>query len=294
MGQGREHVAIERIMFVHCSQLLDLLGFPFGWWCGVELPRADLFGDDDDGDVDLVAGPLEFSFDSNEWTRRLNAEAAGYPLTMPHGAIVTLTASKAVEEGHVVWPPSMDFIAGVEVKARKYTGGEWRPTYTGPKRNAVIGQLQALLERGMDVVTSFNICSTEPRTEPGTDTWLAAGAEARAALDAARPIFTPDELPGCGYAISVFGAVPQDSDGYAGAIISPRFLRTPIRNIRPDAERTWRARLRARLATMPKPRFIRSFILHCKRCGEWRHAPNATQEWNPCPCGAAALAEVVR
>ena len=78
LGSDRERVAIDRWCFGHFQELLAAVGLRRGWWCGFGLSRHDVFGIGD-GDVDIVAGPIELTWSPKNRKEVIREQAAKYP-----------------------------------------------------------------------------------------------------------------------------------------------------------------------------------------------------------------------
>ena len=162
LGQDREDTAIERWMYGHCAEVLSALGLPSGWWCGLWLQRDDIYGNGANGDIDLLAGPLELDFDETELAARVRAEASSRPLATDPGFIRNVAIMQAAQDGHVVWPPSVETVVACEVKASRFDGSAWRTTHLG-EHARVKGQLDGHLDQGVDRVALLHLCATKPR-----------------------------------------------------------------------------------------------------------------------------------
>ncbi|MGH7297375.1 MAG: hypothetical protein ACRELB_20735 [Polyangiaceae bacterium] len=283
LGQDREDVAIERWMFGHCEDLLAALGLPFGWWCGLWLVRDEVFADGDHGDLDLLAGPLDFDFDHDELEARVRDETRRRPLAQPPSLIRNSAIMRAAREGHVVWPPSMDTVVECEVKASYYDHAGWHRTHVGD-RVGVMGQLQYVRRHGVDRVALLHLGATTPRGSGPENPVLTAAKDVSDALASLPRIFDPAELPDCGYFAGLFGAMERAEEWFegvnSGLVVAQQATLNPLAN----RAAAWRERLRERLAALPRPTSLRTFVQRCDRCKGWRHAASATDEWSPCPC----------
>ena len=281
LHEARERTAIERWLFGHCDDFMSLMGLHSGWWCALSPLRTEVFGSGD-GDVDILAGPLDFDFDATEWKERLRVESSKHRLATDRSFIVRLATNSAAAEGHVTWPPRTDHTIAWEVKASRYSDAGWQTTHLNEGRR-VKAQLRLLLDRGVDRVGFLHLVATAPRDRRSGNTWLAAGRDVDSALATIAPIFDPNELPACAYLAAVLGAIDkgeEDFEGAAGATL----LQRPSTNPASATARTeWRERLRERLSSMPRPGALRTLVLRCERCGEWRHS-GISRGQAVCPC----------
>lgn len=289
-GEHREALALRRWLDPeHTGELLRALGLrgrPIaGWWCGLNLPRAELFAERADGDADLVAGVLEFDLTEDEWRDRLRASADRFALGAHPSNVENFAVLRAAADGRIVWPPRLDQMVACEVKASWYRTQRdpmWKATHVGERRR-VMGQLRYLLDHGVDRVAFLHLGATEPRGDPQGNPWIAAGRDALEAEAALEHVFDPAELPSCGYFATVMGAVhfaEEDFAGAGGALIP---IAPAQANPRATGSEAWRAALRERLGKLPRPPWPTAFVVACPSCGAW--AVTAATSTAECSCG---------
>ena len=277
--QEREGLLFERWLYLESAQFLQALGLPGRWWCGLFLDRADVFGTADSGDIDFIAGPLEFDLTPEAWVPYVKHEAAKCLLATQPSWYVAAAAQRAVDEGHVVWPPRVDFLVSGEVKA-SWFDGEWHQTHKRAKRR-LAGQLRYSLDRGVDHVAFLHLGVTKPKSH----SWLDAGGQLDQAMSGFPEVVGPDGLRSCAQFRAAIGALLQDEEHHEAAM-SPFVTIAPVveNPARLTADRAWRMGLQERLGRLPPPRHFRTFIRGCSSCKEWRHTGAISSE-HQCRCG---------
>jgi len=283
LGEEREAFAIERWMFGHTEQTMTALGLPVGWWRGCFLRRRDIFGDDADGDVDLIAGPLVYeNMTSAEWTARVDAERA----KVGDDFAVAYAHAKAGDEGRVEWPPTVEEVIACEVKASYFDGeqDEWKRTHAG-RQARTLGQLDYLRDKGVNRISLLHLASTRPPRHTA-ETWQAAIDEAERAWPRFPLLVDPAHLKGYGYHRAFLSAIPEGTEGSAGVHYGISTIASPalVNAVEP---RAWHETLRARLAKMPRPKYVRTSVSTCWNCGSWQHSSSFARYAPLCSeCGA--------
>jgi hypothetical protein len=285
-GMDRERFAVARWLdgpFGH--DLFQALGFRgSSWWCGVGLDRRDIFGEKKlDGDVDVIAGPIEFALTEGEFKARLDEEAKRHPLTMPRGAHVEAVLHAAAQEGRIVWPPRVEYIGACEAKASGYhsESGTIKASHSR-EGERIKGQLDMLLDRGVDRVGFLHIMGSSVPAATEVNPWLTAAAVASQAAEDTDFIYNPSDRPTCGYFTVAIGAVAHKTEEFAGSG-GRLYVRQPCGPNMSD-NKSWRRHLRDELAKLPRPMTWRFFILPCQKCGKW--VMYSSPSLNPsCGCG---------
>lgn len=281
LGIERERTAVRRWLQVGGAQLLRELGLPGSWWCGLFLPRKDVFGEITDGDIDLLAGPLEFELNDEQWQACVAQESRRWPLGAARMNVINSALLRSAEEGLIRWPPRMDAVVACEVKASWFRPhpATWKATHKGEAAR-VKGQIRLLIDRGIDRVGFLHLGATEPREIGRMNPWLQAAADAAEAEDRFELLFSPAEVPTCGYFTAVMGSVPfapEDTSG-AGGVLRVHQLCSPNH----AKTQGWRTQLQLRLAQLPRPTWPTAFVLVCPSCANWNLC--ATPRGTPCPC----------
>ncbi|MCZ6692039.1 MAG: hypothetical protein O7H41_20830 [Planctomycetota bacterium] len=269
LGMDREASATSRWLDLSGHRLFAEFGFGIPWWCGINLARADLFQEGMDGDVDIMAGPLQWDLTEEEWRERIDAQARRCSLTTARSNVIDYAVLRAAAEGKIKWPPDLGFLVACEVKASRFQpeDGIWRSTHTG-EGIRVKGQLQLLLDRGIDNVAFLHLGATKPKEGPAINPYLQAAGDAADAEDQFPRVYNPPSLPLSGYFTSTLGAVDfaLENESGAGGVI--RVLQDCRPN--PVGPQPWRAKLSEHLTKLPQPTVPCFFILPCPRCGAWR------------------------
>lgn len=270
LGMARERTGLQRWLTISAPDLFAELGIHGAWWCALNIPRCSVFGDSHDGDVDLIAGPLEFSVTEAEWAYRVERKGRDRPLDTPRGTILHTAVLRACAEGRILWPPRMDTVVACEVKASWFdpTREKWKATHVGEAQR-IHGQLKVLLAHGIDRVAFLHMGSAKPRVTK-FNPWIQAATDSAAALERLPAIFDPADLLPCGYYRVVAGAVSHKSEELAGAGASMQVLQAALSNEnRTRASQAWRKTLQDRLAACPHPMWPEVYVSVCSSCGKW-------------------------
>ncbi len=265
--------------FANGPKMLEYLGLPDGWWCGLELSRAKIFGEEVSGDVDLIAGPMVYDFDQGEWIDRISAAVE------THGDrnAIAMAHMRAGQEGRVVWPPPIESVVACEAKASYLKNGVLKRTHVA-ERHEILGQLKYLREHGVNRLGFVHLVSTVPIGESG-DAWLSAETQLQFVEGELREVLRLDDLPGVGLFRGYMGAVPGGTEDVAG--VHWGMIQAAPELLCPATPLSWHDDLGARLARLPRPSELRTYIFECPDCGEWTHAPILPLLGFHCRCGRA-------
>jgi hypothetical protein len=279
-GSRRERRALARWARVFLPELLGTLGVRGIWWCGLCLPRIGVFGSTaGPGDVDLIAGDLEFALPVDEIRRRIERESAlcpdAHPTWWEEAAI-----AKAAQEGHLVWPPECRYVVACEAKSSWYdrdaegpskpregtieTHYKWKASHRR-KGGRVAGQLRALLRPGVVRIGFLHLVSTRPQPS-----WTSGGEEALDLVNSFPLLDGPEAIPGCGYFQVAIQAVEGGTEDLRGRGGLPYVVRPARDQFNPmtagSGQLEW---LRSSLNACKKPLTARTFVVACSRCGSW-------------------------
>jgi hypothetical protein len=282
-GEDREDVATDRYLdSPNGPNLLAQLGLPGAWWCALRFSRERVLGERRDGDIDIVAGPLELELTADERKQRIADEAKRNRLDTPPGLIASDAMERAALEGHVRWPPRMDYVVACEVKASWFDteSGVWKRTQTG-QATKIRGQLELLVDHGFNRVGFFHVSATRPRELGSGNPWLVASGDSAEAADTFTQVVSPDMLPTVGLFSTVMGAVAHKTEefsGSGGVLVAhqPAQLTT-------GSGQAWRAALQKQMALLKRPPLLRVFVKECRECHEWEMIAHATA-----PCARCA------
>jgi hypothetical protein len=276
---SREPTGLSRWLEIYMPSLLGALGIAGPSWCGLSLPRKDVLDLELDGDIDIIAGPLEFDVGPGEWQKRLDEESRRMPLAMAHHLVEEQCVVRAAKDGLIRWPPRLDHLAGCEAKVSWFDSDQdaWHATHMGESRR-VKGQLKVLLRYGFDRVAFLHLGATKPRTLEAVNPWLLASHDAATAQRTFELLFPPSELPQCGYFQAVVGSIPFRTEDTAGA--GGRLVVHQPCSATDGTPQQWRARFLDQLSELPRPKMCRSYVRACAKCGRWTLLSFA----GPAPC----------
>jgi hypothetical protein len=280
-GQLRERQSIARWSFGHANELPVAMGLtiPRGWWCGFFLSRRFVFDEEQDGDVDFVAGPMRYSFSDEELADRLRAARS----QDPHGFEELRVHWKAGQEGYVVWPPEVGEIVACEIKT-SWFDTQWHRTHESSGAGIeLLGQMDVSRQRGINKVAFLHIGVTKP-TEERVETWEASSRQLNIAMNSFPNAFPNTEIA-YGHFRAGMAATYDGLESVAGTHTHIITERHP-EQINPITEQRWHKQLQARLAELPKPKYINIFIHECPKCQKWRHGASPDPADQPCICGA--------
>lgn len=268
-GEERERRQLQAWLLGCVNDLLAAMGLGEGWWCAIDLPRAELFGDGTSGDVDVLAGPLGFNLDAEAWTNRVElATAASGPQFAAR-----LAELGAEIEGLVAWPPEIGYTVAVEVKASYYTE-RWGATHSG-KAGKILGALRERARYGINRLAFLHLAAATP--SPDVDTM-----ERRAEEAGPIPLICdPARFGRFGYAAGMMSVV-ADADQAVWGALDGLDWRNPPEILGSPKYHAWHDTLRARFAEMPVPRSVRTYIHRCPACSSWMHAGSACPDSYRC------------
>src|SRR5258706_2910830 len=202
----------------HPGDFLRPLGMDALTWVVMEAQKPNLIPGLV-GDVDILAGNLEFK-DTDHFWRELKAAEAQWPGANP--SFLQDFACKGVTQANgLVWPPRSSRVIGIEVQCCYFDPNEG-PRSTKTSRQQIAGkrgQIEHLLEMGMDMVALLDVIGSYPTSATGSDSWLPAVGRASDALHAFEKIIEcrlPDDRPAAQFVWSVAG-VPGGDESMKGA-----------------------------------------------------------------------------
>jgi len=179
LTEERENEAIDTLVnlrFIYNDFFRSLGLVPaFSWYllrvdrCHLENLPQQKIQKEKPGDVDILAGPLEWK-DPKEFEALLTETSKNNPGLHPicHSY---LAASKLAESDGIKWPPSTDYLVGVEVKCRPKKLPQGRTDSTKK-------QVEGLLKMGFDRVVLLDIIPNEPEYGIDNQAWFAAADRA--------------------------------------------------------------------------------------------------------------------
>ena len=228
------------------------------------------------GDIDVLGGRLGWHNPTD-----VGLQLQRYQQERPHvhpSWHERFAAMTIAEAGGIIWPPSMDYLAGVEVKCSHCENGVARSTKASSQKVADIRQkIDGLFRLGLDRVVLLDIVAGPPSEGEGSEAWFTAMASARMTLDKVSELLVArlpiDTL--AGQLVWPVGAVGGGNEAMRGAGV-PRILRLAQENpFRDDVSAKRLAlteHLRNLLTTVAQPTTFPVILLHCRSCKRV-HAP---------------------
>jgi hypothetical protein len=298
-SKRRSDAAMSIWLEHNAGDLLRELGINGPFWCGLNLPRGEVLGPDNDGDLDLIGGPLEWKVEPEEWLDRTHAIARQFPPTAHHSIVQEWTARTAADEGRLKWPPSIDHLVAIEAVSSYYDveAKLLKRTLAGREMRRIEGQLGLLHRNGLDRFGMLHLIATKPGEPTATSPWFQSGHASGSGLDAVerlRDAVVPARPTRAGVFRAAMGAVGELSERTAGSESALQVIRPATGAANGTAATAvWRREvLLPRLAALGNPRAFCAYIRSCRRCGHWYWSP-----WSPfgtCACtrGGAADAPI--
>jgi hypothetical protein len=272
-SQQRESEAIRRLLSspFH-AWLLAPLGIGSLSWIVMEAKKPALVPGIV-GDVDILAGPLEFREPGafHAALSQIRHIHADYNSELQE----YLAAKKVAEDGGIKWPPQARYVVGVEVKCG-YFNVKPRSTKSSPNKVAGIRkQIEWLLRMGLDRAALLDVIANPPSAGAESSAWTAAAALSHKSLQATRPVLDkrlPDDSP-AGHFVWAVGSVigGDESMRGAGAIIQIRqAVRNPALDSNDETVLNNRMVLLKRiphfLSNLSVPRHFPIILIDCPKC----------------------------
>lgn len=256
----REYKAIHMLTtmpFIAASVLGPVAGLDasFCWYVlGLKKQRLGWPGD---GDIGLLAGPLEFDNQAEFVSRFVEERKSRYEWHPTQVAL--LTAAKMAEKGRIKWPPSPNKLVAIEAKclSLEVTAAS-RPNFKSAEASAAHtrAQVGSLLRMGFDRVALLDIITNPPLS--GLDGQM-AGCDLKNRL----PVHSP-----AGHYVWSMGDEMQRGTG------SPAELQVGGQNplLQDAAVKACRAVINESLCNelgkLPVPRNLAAVFVDCKECGK--------------------------
>lgn len=245
-------------------------------WFLIELPTQQLVPSII-GEVDIIAGRLEFAY-PDELRNNIETYAAELPQAHP-GHHFNYCTAKLAFEGGLKWPPSLDYLVGIEVKSSFLPVGastnafdEFKSKKDSPRKVAGIRlEVEKLLKMGFDRVGLFEFLANPPSDGPGSQPWTRAASLASSSVKVMEQAYAnrlAHNSPVGHGACSIGGVIGKDE--VAAGAISPRLFRVAQDNPFLKTEETklnrqiMEQRLLAILERLPQPRTLPSVYVYVK------------------------------
>lgn len=286
--ERRSDTAMWRWLESNAEELLRALGVVGPFWCGVNLPRAEVLGRDERGDFDFIGGPLRWTLSPEAQRDRLQAIARSLPPSVDHSWVQGMAARSVAEEGALEWPPALEMLVACEAVASYLDVDKAKLKRTlRDEMHRIQGQLELLERCAFERIGLLHVLATRPGEPTGANPWFQSMAEGSAALDALAAMgdaAIPRGPERAGVFRVVMAAVGDLCERTAGSGAELQVVRPATDALASNSmQMPWRVdALLPRLRALPTPRAYRAFIRSCNRCKEWYWSP-----WTPlgeCPC----------
>ncbi len=271
-SQSREDVAVRRLLatpFMIEGLLEPLQIHPETWWAITKVSHERLVSGFS-GDTDIIVGRLTLD-DPTMLPPTMDRCREKYPGAHP-GMYGYFAALELAEAGGLKWPPSLDYLVGIETKCFGYDYRERThksQKASNSKVNRIRRQVDFLAGMGFDRVVLLDFIPNPPATGArGQHAWLEAAEQAQRSVAEADTILArrlAAESP-AGHVVISWGTVAGGDETERGAGV-PQWLREArvnsllsdpmVRERREELERN----LREILATFPRPRRFPALLL---------------------------------
>lgn len=221
-----------------------------------------------DGEIDLIAGPLEFKDQAEFVSHFVEARKERYDWHPIQVAL--LTATKMAEKGRIKWPPSTNKLVAIEAQC------DFKSTQTSEFQAAhTRTRILSLLRMGFDRVALLDVIANSPVSGLDGQAWFTALNVAdlsRRALASDLKNRLPVNSPAGHYVWSI-GSV-AGGDGTERGAGSPVELQLAMQNplLKDEEVKACRTaineRLHHELGKLPAPRSLRAIFVDCEKCGE--------------------------
>lgn len=282
-----EHNILSRLheFILNISDFVESLGIGARHaWYLVELPLERLIPSIK-GEIDILAGNLEFA-DPTELERLIKSFGEENPGT-PSAYHFNYCAGKLAYDGGLKWPPSLDYLVGIEVKfsylpltATRISSDQFKAKKDSPQKIKKIRlELEKLLKAGFNKVGLFEFLANPPADGIGSEPWLIAGRIASKAAKEMEGTYSgriAENSPVGHGSCSISGINGRDER--ASGSISPRIFRHARDNPLLLDEETKSNRhimeqhLTEILCTLPHPRTFPAVYIYDKKTREIRYA----------------------
>jgi hypothetical protein len=282
LGERREHNAVRRIVenpVIWC-RIVGPLGLAAGFtWVVLECQKSRVGST---GDIDILAGRLEWA-SPEAFDRVLDEERKGKEAWHP-SQVDHISAVRLSQMGGIRWPPSVDWLVGIEVKSA-FLSPEAKPISLQnikSRKDSVRKvahmqeQVNSLIDLGLDRVALLDIVASPPVSGPSGGAWISAAGVAGESRRVMQRVFDerlPKDSLAAHFVLSI-GAVEGGDESRRGSCCveelrashdNRRLATAPsVRKNRRKLERN----LQETLASLPKPTNLRVIFVDCRRCGQ--------------------------
>lgn len=285
-SETREAEAIRRLFEMPLiSSMLHALGidYSFSWFLlqlGTNriLEKSCLMKSRKPGDVDILAGRLSWS-DQKKFDELVKKEAKEKPSWHP-SYHYSSAALKLAASGEIKWPPSMDYLVGIEVKCAYFDENDndvKSRKSSDQDISKVRSQVEGLLKMGFNKVTLLDIIANPPADGKYLNAWMNASDISFQSVKKMKPVLSQrlSDNSASGHWVWSLGAVIGGDETRRGSG-GPEQLQPAQFNPYLKDEKTQRCRqkmeeeLSQLLETLPYPPafpgYLPVVLTFCKTC----------------------------
>lgn len=223
--QSRESESIWHLLAspMHREYLLGSMGLGSLCWIVMEMNNTHLVPSIL-GEVDILAGPLEFR-DRDGFDRLLTRIRAERPDWNP-SLLEYLAAKEIAEAGGIVWPPAPAYVVGIEVKCAYFSDRLHSAKDSKRHVHGIRKQVDRLANMGVDRVGLLDVIANPPSAGLKSNAWFEAACRAQDSLKEMEEIIKarlPEDTATAQFVWSV-GSVAGGDESMRGAG-APRIVR---------------------------------------------------------------------
>ena len=280
---------------------------PLLCWAVIEADMEDLVPSLK-GDVDILIGRVAWN-DPKKFEAALREHIAGLE-SLPANALIqfvapdNLVADLLAENGELVWPPSTDYLVGIEVKCSRLqlaanplkapvTLDDMKSTKASPQKKRKIRlEIDKLLRLGCDRVGLLDLIANPPANGINMGAWHNASIISEQTETAMAGVLA-DRLPpesAAGHWVYSVGAVAGADETVRGSGLPQRY-RAAQQNVRSSETEGLRPQLNQGvikiLSKVARPYSLPALFMNCRSCKRIHHARDMS-----CPQCAAIFSNI--
>jgi hypothetical protein len=266
----REPEAMRRLLRTPglAESLFARLGLSALSWLVIELPTSELAGIK--GEIDIIGGRL--AFQDITYFERLTQEHESLRPDWNPSWHPYMAAKQIAEEGGLVWPPSADYLVGLEVECAYFDGERIRSDKSSRGNVAnILKQIERMVDLGLDRIALLDVIANHPQDGEGSSAWLNAAGRSHTSLLAMKPVLSArlPKIHVSGHWVWPVGAVVGGSESRRGAG-APTELREALPNPKSSSQKRseFGSSLKAALAEAPSPTHFPWVLEHCQACAK--------------------------
>ena len=281
-GERREPLAIRRLVYLehYLEPIMRSLGMNLFSWYILEIEHKHLVKSFK-GDVDILSGKL--SWRDQKHAETVLQEVKSRNTEWPQIICEQIATQEIVEAGGLKWPPSIDYLVGIEAKCALGTPSKVKSTKSSKsKQKDIQDKINILLQMGFDKIALIDFIANPPQSGVDIEAWLAATLVANAssekmkqqkALHAKDTVLNERLLTTfpSGHWLLSMGAVAGGDESIRGSGI-PVELRKACENPMLQNSKTQEYRkemetnLNSVFAHLPLPRSLPVVLVDCRTC----------------------------